>query len=163
MGMLRTSKINVLKINVLLVDDDPIWHLVNTRILQHMGFTAIRSAFNGKEALRVLGKSLRPQSDPYVILTDLEMPVLDGLSLIEAIQKTYDLNQYKIVFALLTTSTSTNHKKKARELGVGHYIAKPLTVATAQKVFKSLIPEPIEFTFNSRKNNHEPAGHNSEF
>jgi CheY-like chemotaxis protein len=128
-------------VTVLLVDDDPLWHMVNTRILQNMGFTAIRSVSNGREALALLKKSLTPESGPYVIFTDLEMPVLDGLHFIESFQKAFDPAQYNVSIALLTTSTNAKHIRKARDLGIDHYLSKPLTVEDALPVFNALRPE----------------------
>jgi CheY-like chemotaxis protein len=136
--------------NVLLVDDDPVWHMVNVRILRDMGFTAIQSAFNGQQALTMLEKLVTPQPEPCVVLTDIEMPVLDGLSFIEAFKKSHDPSVYKVAIAILTTSVNSSHIKKAKELGIRHYLSKPLTPTVAKLVFSSLIPEAIEDLVQSK-------------
>jgi putative two-component system response regulator len=60
---------------VLLVDDEPIQRLLLMRALEPLG-VEVQEARNGQEALDLLRDSL-----PHVVLTDLHMPIMDGLEL----------------------------------------------------------------------------------
>ena len=60
---------------VLVIDDDADIRFAAVRLLQSDGYTAV-AAENGREALRLLRRGVRPQ----LILLDLRMPVMDGFA-----------------------------------------------------------------------------------
>jgi CheY-like chemotaxis protein len=67
-------------ISVLLVDDDALNRELMREMLTHWGFVMFE-AENGAEALRMLESAA-----PSVVITDIRMPVLDGLALLRAIR-----------------------------------------------------------------------------
>lgn len=66
---------------------------------------------------------------PHVLLTDIYMPVMDGLSLIEYVKK----NAPSTICAVLTGYRDFEYAKKAIELGVSDYLLKPPTVENIAK------------------------------
>lgn len=72
-------------IKVLLVDDSPLALTILKRMLSTAGdIDIVGTAKNGEEALRVI-----PELDPDVILTDLHMPVMDGLEFTKEVMDRY--------------------------------------------------------------------------
>jgi two-component system chemotaxis response regulator CheY len=66
---------------ILIVDDDPMHRLLVRVILEGQGHAIVEAA-NGEEALDIIG----PSPDLDVVITDLDMPLLTGVGLIERLQ-----------------------------------------------------------------------------
>lgn len=75
------------------------------------------TASNGKEALEVLAQN----SDVDIIITDINMPVMNGLELIAEIRKT----NKQIPILIMSAHTENEYVKNAEELGVTNYLLKP--------------------------------------
>lgn len=75
------------------------------------------TASNGKEALDVLAQN----SDVDIIITDINMPVMNGLELIAEIRKT----DKEIPILIMSAHTENEYVKNAEELGVTNYLLKP--------------------------------------
>ena len=126
------------KLSILLVDDDPVFHFINTKILQNLGFTRIISAENGEVALNLIENNLsEARSIPDAIFVDLNMPILDGFGFIEAFKKLAIPGNSKVSIAILTSSSSSHDKERAKELGVNHYYTKPISENTLLEVLES--------------------------
>ena len=78
--------------SILIVEDDPAIANALGKFLDNAGY-AITSATNGKEALDVLQKGVRPS----VLLVDLMMPLMSGWELIERIHRDDTLSQIPVV------------------------------------------------------------------
>ncbi len=77
-------------------------------------------AKDGLEALEILQTF---EQLPDVILTDVEMPRMDGYELLVALKKTENLRHLPVI--MITSRTSDKHRQKAFELGVSEYLTKP--------------------------------------
>ncbi len=75
------------------------------------------TACNGKEALEIIAKN----EDISVIITDINMPVMNGLLMIKELKK----NKNKIPIIVMSAHTETDYINKAKELGVKEYLLKP--------------------------------------
>ncbi len=75
-----------------------------------------KTAINGKDALEILAKD-----DIDIVITDINMPVMNGLDLIENINKLYP----NIKVIIMSAHTETEYIQKAKELGVEDYLIKP--------------------------------------
>lgn len=104
-------------IKVLLVEDNEINLEVMTSQLEHLGYK-VTKANNGEEALRIW---IEKKID--VILTDLDMPGVNGYELAERIR----LNNANIPIVAITASESDLSKQKAVTLGFTDYILKPFS------------------------------------
>jgi chemosensory pili system protein ChpA (sensor histidine kinase/response regulator) len=103
---------------VLLVDDSlSVRRIVGERI-KRLGFEVVLAA-DGQEAL-----DLALQHDFDAIITDLEMPKLNGFELLESLRRR---EQFALTpMAMLTSRASDKHERLAFELGVNEYLTKPL-------------------------------------
>ena len=117
-----------MKKNVLLVDDDYIFNFLSQSILERIGITnEVYTALNGKEALGLLGNGTQPRFIPDVILLDLNMPIMDGFTFLEAFRKLNLPDKEKVTIIVVTSSEDPDDIMKARRMGVDHYIPKPVT------------------------------------
>lgn len=114
------------KKNVLLVDDDSIFHLLGTKALHRAGIadTRIHKALNGKQALELLKNPAIPR--PNVILLDLNMPVMNGFEFLEAFNKLGPAERDDTKIVIVTSSESDSDIRKAKALGAAEYLTKPL-------------------------------------
>ena len=130
----------ITKINILLVDDDPVSHFISTKVLQQMGLNEIYTATNGKEALKLMDAiSSERQPVRNAIFLDLDMPILDGFGFIEAFKKLNIPHKDKIHIIILTSSSNPIDKKRAIELGISHYLIKPMSEKTARPILESFV------------------------
>jgi signal transduction histidine kinase/DNA-binding response OmpR family regulator len=110
-------------VKVLLVDDNP----TNRRILEAMlGRWEMKttSVEGGQEALEELS-SARSTGPPYgLILTDMDMPRMDGFTLIEQIRRRPELATATIM--MLTSAGHPGDAARCQELGVAAYLLKPI-------------------------------------
>jgi chemosensory pili system protein ChpA (sensor histidine kinase/response regulator) len=105
--------------NVLIVDDSPSVRHLTSNIIKNAGFQAI-VAKDGLEALEILQSS---NDLPDIILTDVEMPRMDGYDLLSSLKRSAVLQSIPVV--MITSRTSEKHRRKAFDLGVSEYLTKP--------------------------------------
>lgn len=104
---------------ILIVDDEaPARRMLNSIIdWKHTNFEIVGVASNGKMGIEKY-KELKPDC----IITDIQMPVMDGIEMIEEIRKT-DKNQK---FVILSCHEDFNYARKALKMGVTDYLIKDL-------------------------------------
>ncbi|TGD94981.1 hybrid sensor histidine kinase/response regulator [Methylobacterium nonmethylotrophicum] len=100
---------------VLLVDDDPAARELLSRFLEREGFR-VRSASDGKAGL-ALARALRPRA----VLLDIEMPRMDGWSVLHAIRSDPDLAATPVII-----TSVVNEQGLGRALGATDYLVKPI-------------------------------------
>ena len=119
---------------VLLVDDDPTCNLICTKFLENLN-SSIKSstALNGKEALDLL-MDYKRQPLPDIILLDLNMPIMGGFEFLSAFKQLRIPGQAKVQIVILSSSDDPVDIKKASEMGIHHYITKPISLDKLGKV-----------------------------
>ena len=68
---------------------------------------------------------IEENKDTSLIISDIEMPVMDGFGFIEKVKSNEETDNIPVVF--YTTKMSPDHTKRARKLGVTMYLPKPFT------------------------------------
>jgi chemosensory pili system protein ChpA (sensor histidine kinase/response regulator) len=102
---------------VLVVDDSITVRRVTQRLLQREGYRVTLAA-DGLQALEKLA-----QERPAVVLSDIEMPRMDGFDLVRNIRADERLASLPVI--MITSRIAPKHREHARELGVDHYLGKP--------------------------------------
>ncbi|NPA40075.1 MAG: hybrid sensor histidine kinase/response regulator [Thermodesulfobacteria bacterium] len=102
---------------ILLVEDSPFFRNMMKNYLEASGYE-VEVAGNGKEALEILG------SGAYfdVIITDIEMPEMDGFELLKALKKDPKYSQIPVI--VVTALAGEDIKRKVMELGADGYEVK---------------------------------------
>lgn len=118
----HTSSIrpNFSEYQVIVAEDEPMATKLAQGALKLMGFRRIFHAADGLKALKLL-KELN--GDVQLIVSDWNMPEINGLEFLRAVRKTYP----KMRFVMLTGNANKDFVIAARKYGVDAYIAKPFT------------------------------------
>ncbi len=116
---------------VLLVDDSISIRKYVGQMLEKAGFQVF-TAVDGQDALQQL-----TDLSVQVIITDLEMPRVNGYALIEDLRRRSSTRDVPIV--VLTTRAGEKHVNVARRLGVRHYITKPVDEQAFIRLVESLM------------------------
>ena len=120
----------------LVVDDFEPMRKVTSSQLRSMGISAVVTANNGAEALRVLNKQ-----KVDVVLSDWNMPVMAGLELLKAVRS--DANLAHLPFIMITAEAERYRIEEAIAAGVSDLLVKPYTAdRLATRIEKALASQP---------------------
>ena len=130
----------------LLVDDDSAALDLCARLMQRCGFPQIVTAPDGAAALAML------RQRPYrAVLSDWNMPNMDGLALLEAVRR--DAALHELPFLMTSIDGSPERADLARRAGVSAFLLKPFDATTLRpKVTEALLcPRPMAIDAGSSK------------
>jgi two-component system, chemotaxis family, chemotaxis protein CheY len=113
---------------ILTVDDSRMMREMLLMVLQGAGFNVVQ-AEDGAEGLVALGPA-----NPDVIITDINMPNLDGYGFIEGVRR--DQRYRATPILVLSTESSAEKKTRAREAGATGWIVKPFQADTLIDVIR---------------------------
>jgi len=117
----------------LVVDDSPTMRQMVAFTLTNAGFKVVE-AEDGKDAVNKVAAG--PKMD--IVVTDLNMPEMDGITLIKELRK---MAAFKFTPILMLTTESAEDKKKAgKEAGATGWIVKPFNPELMLKVIAKLLP-----------------------
>jgi two-component system, chemotaxis family, chemotaxis protein CheY len=120
------------QIRVLVVDDTSTSRMLIKDGLEEMGVRNIFFAHDGEQALQFM-----MATPAHMIISDLNMPKLDGLGLLRAIRGYAPTR--KVPFIMLTGRTDKNVLESAIQLGVNNYLTKPFTVPALKKAMEAIV------------------------
>ena len=124
---LKASR-DALDMHVLVVEDNPISRQILREQLEHLGCTVVPAA-NGKEALEV------PDIPGFdAILTDLQMPEMDGYALTRALRG----QGYTRPIVGITASAFTDDLRRSTEAGMTTVLLKPLPISALRQALIAL-------------------------
>lgn len=110
-------------LRALVIDDQDFVRSVVARILKQLDFAMVHEAADGASGLTIALERL-----PDVIICDIEMRPMDGLTFLEKLRRQEALGS-RVPVVFLTNHTEREIVLKARDLGVNAFIAKPVSVA----------------------------------
>jgi two-component system chemotaxis response regulator CheY len=113
-------------LGVLVVDDQQTIRSLVRSGLQQLGFANVREAVDGEEGLRQM--LIKPAQ---LVITDFNMPKLDGLGLLRAIRAHPPIQTTAVI--MLTGRADKDLVQRAVQFGVNNYLVKPFTVATLKE------------------------------
>ena len=128
------SNLNYLDRTVLVVEDSADTRLVLRLSLQQQGFQVI-TAENGQEAVEITKKKC-----PDLILMDLNMPVMDGLTATELIRG-YKKQCEHVPIVAITAFDTYGIKDAALEAGCNAYLTKPINFDELDSVIRQSLFE----------------------
>lgn len=117
--------------NVVVVDDQQTMRSLVRTGLQELGFREIKEAPDGEAGLRVL---LTQKTD--LVISDYNMPKLDGLALLRAIRGHEPIRTTP--FIMLTGRADKELVQRAVQFGVNNYLVKPFTVGTLKEKIEAV-------------------------
>lgn len=123
------------KIKVLVVDDQVTSRLLISDALTQLGFSQITVAGDGEQGMKVMA-----QQPHHLVISDFNMPKMDGLGLLQAIRTNPATK--RAAFIILTAQGDRALVQKAAQLGANNVLAKPFTIdkmrAAIEAVFGAL-------------------------
>lgn len=123
------------KMRILVVDDFSTMRRIVRNLLKELGFTNVDEAEDGAVALQKL------QGGGFeFVVTDWNMPNMDGLTLLQSIRKSPSLKHLPVL--MITAEAKKENIIAAAQAGASGYIVKPFTAAVLseklQKIFEKL-------------------------
>jgi two-component system chemotaxis response regulator CheY len=118
--------------NFLVVEDSPTMRQLITFALKRIPGSKVIEANDGIDAL----KKLSTQKFD-IILTDINMPIMDGLKLVSMVRN--DPVHKAIPIVIITTEGADEDRKRGLALGANAYIAKPIQTADLLSVVNQII------------------------
>ena len=119
---------------ILVVDDSSTMRRIIVRTLEGIGESDVTEASDGEEALTKVDGA-----DSELILTDWNMPNLDGLGLVEKLRSSASYKSTPII--MITTEAEKGNVVEAIKAGVNNYIVKPLTPATLKAKIQATLAQ----------------------
>ncbi len=122
-------------IRVLVVEDSPTMRQLIGFALKRLPGVDVMEASDGVDGLKKINSN---HFD--LIITDINMPVMDGLKLISLVRK--DVNYRSVPIMIITTEGGAEDRERALSLGADAYITKPIQAAHVVDTAKSLLGLP---------------------
>ena len=121
--------------SVLVVDDESVLAETMIMILRQNGYlaTAVR---NGREAAELI--KLEP---PVLVISDLAMPVMDGLQLLEWLRDHRSMDRVK--FIMMTGKENVLEPLKRHSIGADEYLSKPFSEQQLLEKVEKLVGTPV--------------------
>jgi len=108
-------------VSILVVDDEPDVALLFRQCFRRetrAGTYVMHFANSGEDALRLLGAGI----EPHLILSDINMPGMDGLTLLERVKQRFP----DLPVMMVTAYDDDERKRRASDLGAREFLAKPV-------------------------------------
>lgn len=107
------------KLRVMIVDDSPSVRHLTSKLIKGAGWAPML-AKDGLEALEILQEA---KNLPDIVLSDVEMPRMNGYELLSSLKRHESWQTIPVV--MITSRAGDKHRQKAVELGVSEYLIKP--------------------------------------
>ena len=121
---------------LLVVEDDRDQNLLTCIQLKRSGFTDIKSAYSGEDALRSIRKEM-----PDLILLDIMMPDMTGVDLLARIRKEYQALSARVI--ALTGCTMDDEIEMMLRAGFDDVATKPVEIPLLLKKIKQQLESPV--------------------
>jgi CheY-like chemotaxis protein len=124
-------------VSILIVDDEPdVAKLFRQRFRREVrqGLCVLHLAFSGEAALQMLADGVRPEL--IVILSDVNMPGMDRLTLLHAIKERWP----GLPVMMVTAYGDDERRRRAEEYGATDFIAKPVDFDFLKAQLRQLSP-----------------------
>lgn len=119
-------------LKVMIVDDHRTSRMVIMDALSQLGISQVSYAGDGEEALKLM------MTNPcHMIISDFNMPKLDGLQLLKAIRSYAPT--CRTPFIILSGRGDRELVQKAAALGVNNYLVKPITVPVLRQSIEAVV------------------------
>ena len=119
------------KLHFFIVDDLPIIRRIVATFLKTLGHIRVSEAEDGEQALKPLQAGAAAGTPINFVVTDWNMPLMDGLELLQAIRATVELQHLPVL--VVTNEMAEDHIVAMMQAGADGYLVKPLLNAETLK------------------------------
>ena len=139
---------------VLVIDDNIGMRSIMKAVLRALGFLVIRQANDAVEALKII-----PDIKPDLIITDIKMPVIDGVTFVRNLRADESNPFSEVPIIVATGHTEERHVRACLDAGVDQFLAKPITAkALAERITRALSPQREFVRFGNYNGPRRPVG-----
>jgi len=117
---------------ILIADDSRAMRAMLTLTIESIGEYRIVEVSSGFEALRIL-----PREQVDLILTDINMPDINGLELISYLRENPNYRDIPVI--IISTEGSQKDVDKGKKLGANEYVVKPFDPVRVQELIKTYL------------------------
>lgn len=117
---------------ILIVEDSSTTRALIRAVIDELGDFETVEAASGFEALKML-----PQQEYDLIITDINMPDINGLELINFVRSNDRYRHVPII--IVSTERSEEDKKRGMALGATAYVTKPFKAADLQETIQKIV------------------------
>lgn len=122
------------KLNIVIAEDDSDDAIIiEASFINNEHFESVKLVSNGQKLIEYL--EVNPHPD--VILTDINMPIMDGIEALEVIYNSASFNN--IPCFVYSTSINPNYENQAKRLGVKGYLVKPNSIEGFNEIPKEIL------------------------
>jgi len=136
-------------VSILLVEDAAFIRSLLLGVLRTLGFGVVHVARDGAEATTFLEEraaSLPPGASPVdLVLTDLVMPNIDGMTLLRWIRRSPKSSDRFLPVIMLSGAADRHYVEEARDLGVTEFMAKPFSATGVGERLMRVLARPRRF------------------
>lgn len=116
---------------ILIVDDDPTTRKLIGLFLKAKGYQ-VAFAENGLDGIEKIG-----MENPNLIITDLNMPYMDGIEFVKSVRA--DPARAELPILMVTTEADPEERERAMSVGVNGYLVKPVTAETVTQNIRHIL------------------------
>lgn len=125
-----------MSLKVLIVDDDPLVHMLYSRPLIGAGYEVL-TARDGIEAL-----AMATRESPELVLMDVMMAGMDGLSALRELKRGEATKQIPVIIITSNVGAHTAARREAQLAGASGFLTKPFSPAQLLTEVTKLVPPP---------------------
>ena len=118
-------------IKILIVDDFATLRMSLKSILEQLGYPEMDEAKDGQEAIDKL-----KEKDYDLIISDIDMPVMNGFELLDYVKKDDNLKNIPVIF--ITAEAEREKIVESIKAGLDAYITKPFSISTLQQKIENI-------------------------
>jgi two-component system, chemotaxis family, chemotaxis protein CheY len=120
------------QLKILVVDDMTTSRMLLIEALQEIGFRQISYAKNGEDGLK-----LATSSPVHMIISDFEMPGLDGVGFLQGIRS--NPSTRNLPFIMVTGRGDRALVERASKFGLNNFVTKPFTVVSLRNALRAVL------------------------
>ena len=118
-------------IKILIVDDFDTLRMSLKSVLEQLGYPEMDEAKDGQEAIDKL-----KEKDYDLIISDIDMPVMNGFELLDYVKKDDNLKNIPVIF--ITAEAEREKIVESIKAGLDAYITKPFSISTLQQKIENI-------------------------
>jgi two-component system, chemotaxis family, chemotaxis protein CheY len=157
----KTQPAGMHQLRVLIVEDNEHMRSLLRALLLALGIRQIFECSEGSEGLKLLS-----ERRPDIVLTDLSMAPMDGLTFTQEVRRLPSDNDCVVPIIMVTGHTERRRVEAARDAGVNEILVKPVTPSGLYQRIEEIIMRPRPFVrapnycgpCRRRRNNPDYAG-----
>lgn len=133
------EKFHVSTVRALVIDDDASSRSLLIRLLTTMGAATVQEADNGSDGLRLAFS----EPLPHLIISDLHMDPVDGLSVLGAVRASINSRVAAIPVIIFTAAADQTLMQRAMQEGATSAIPKPFSPRGLSELLRHVVKEQV--------------------